>query len=156
MVMTREQINELRERLQASRVELLTDIAAREEQLATDHDAIIETTRRAPAREVVFKVHRANGNGSTGNGSGNGGTIGDDNGSIDAPPLNDEQLDILAQAIAELRAEFLSTIEAAIAPLREELAELRGQVGTILALLGNGNGGAKALGRKPRLLPPTQ
>jgi len=145
-MMTREEIAELRERLRASRLELLTEIAERDERHAVDHEHIVAaTTREAPP--LMFKVrdnNSANGNGA----------IGTDNGSIEAPPLTDLQIDILAGAFAELRREFLDALEAELAPLRAELAELRALRDDLLTMI---DAKRKALGRKrstTRLLAP--
>jgi hypothetical protein len=156
----REQISKLRERLAASRLELVADIEERQAALDNDHDAILDATRQAPP--LVFKTTKKNGPSSNGNGSngtGNGGTIGDA-GDADAP-FNDEQTDALAAALAQHRAELAGMIDDATSPLRERIVAIEAKVDTLLAILGaGGNGAARSLGgsrrRAPRLLPPTQ
>src|SRR5271169_1105100 len=64
--------------------------------------------------------------------------------------FSDEQLDIIAAALAETRAElhadWQAAIEKAVNQLRgekdlhEAIAELRGQLAAVLKLVGNGNG----------------
>jgi hypothetical protein len=54
------------------------------------------------------------------------------------PPLGftDEQMDAMAQVIADTRMEFQGMIDQANAPLRERIAMLEGQVQTLLQVLG--------------------
>ena len=69
-------------------------------------------------------------------------------------PFDDLQLDILAQGLADLRMDFLATIEAQLAPLRAELTELRALRDDLLTMI---DAKRKALGRKrstTRLLAP--
>jgi hypothetical protein len=64
----------------------------------------------------------------------------DDNGNGNEPPLlSDDQIDVVAAALAELRAEmrdeFQTMIDTAIDPLTEAVAVLQGQVGTLLSVI---------------------
>ncbi len=133
--MNRAARDELRLRLQASRIELLEDIEAR--QLDVD----MATTPRSPAPEIVFKTRD--------NGTGSGTAAATNNGGVEPEPFDDTQIDIIAQALADLRGDFLAVLEAQLAPLRAELSELRG----LLAMIAEKR---KALGRKraTHLLPP--
>jgi hypothetical protein len=60
------------------------------------------------------------------------------------PPFNDEQIDIIARALAGMRDEWQAAIEKAITELRgekdlhEAIAELRGQLAAVMNLFGNG------------------
>ena len=73
----------------------------------------------------------------------------DTNGNGNDPPLfNDDQLDVLAQAIADLRIEFQGMVDDAVGPLNEAVALLQGQVSTLLSLINtivsnNNNSGIK-------------
>jgi hypothetical protein len=55
----------------------------------------------------------------------------------DAPPLTDDQIEILADVLAQIRIEFRDTIDDAIAPLRERIAVLEGQISILTSLLGS-------------------
>jgi hypothetical protein len=71
-------------------------------------------------------------------------------GDNDQPVFSDEQLDVMAAALAEtraeLRAEWHAAIDKAVTELRgekglhEAIAELRGQLAALMNLVGNGNG----------------
>ena len=131
--MNREERDAWRERLAASRIELLEDIAQRE--IA---DLEQPPPRRAP--EMVFKTARQNG---------------DDTNGITAEPLpiDPDLLDGIAQALAEQRQELAAMIDQAIAPLRERIAVLEGQLSTLVTLIGGSNGNARSK-RAPRLIEP--
>jgi hypothetical protein len=61
---------------------------------------------------------------------------GDTNGDDDVPPpLTDEQMDIIAQVLAQMRMDFQAAIEDATAPLRERIATLEGQISILTSLL---------------------
>jgi hypothetical protein len=72
-------------------------------------------------------------------------------GDHDQPVFSDEQLDVMAAVLAELRAELRDEWQAAIdkvvselraeKDLHEAIAELRGQLAAVMNLVGNGNGG---------------
>ena len=79
----------------------------------------------------------------------------DSNGNGNEPPLfSDEQIDTVAQALAdmriELRDEFASMIEEATGSLTEQVAVLQSQVSVLLNLIGtlvsNGNGNGNGNG----------
>ena len=72
------------------------------------------------------------------------------------PPLSDEQIDVVAAALSELRIEmrdeFQTMVTDAMGPLTEQVATLQGQIGVLLSLIGaivsnnNGNGnGSKSI-----------
>jgi hypothetical protein len=95
------------------------------------HDQIMRATRPPPV--IVHKEYlgRQPALIDDTNGNGNG----------EQPPFSDEQIDIVAQALADLRSEF----QDAVAPLTEQVAVLQGQVNVLLSLIGsivgnNGNG----------------
>jgi hypothetical protein len=83
----------------------------------------------------------------------------------DVEPLvfSEEQLDVIAQVIADLRAEFTDAIAEAVASMqsaldklredmgvREEVAEQRGQLRTVMTILGVGDDKAKTIGEVVR------
>jgi hypothetical protein len=51
------------------------------------------------------------------------------------PPLTDEQMDIIAQVLAQMRMDFQAAIDDAIAPLRDRIATLEGSINTLMAML---------------------
>jgi hypothetical protein len=53
-----------------------------------------------------------------------------------ALPFSEEQMDAMAQVIADLRTDIQGMIDQANAPLRERIAMLEGQVNTLLQMLG--------------------
>jgi hypothetical protein len=67
----------------------------------------------------------------------------DDNGDNVPPPFTDEQTELLADTLAQFRMDFRMELEdmmdAAVAPLRERIATLEGQLSMLTNLL-NGNG----------------
>lgn len=67
----------------------------------------------------------------------------DDNGDDLPPPFTDEQIELLADTLAEFRMDFRmelqDMIEAAVAPLRDRIATLEGKLDMLTNLL-NGNG----------------
>ena len=67
----------------------------------------------------------------------NGAAIGSD--TVQAPPLAPPfpggRINILAAALAELRADFLAVLDAELAPLREEVALLRDTLDALMALV---------------------
>lgn len=62
------------------------------------------------------------------------------------PLVNDDLIDALAAALADIRGEFQDLIDDRMANLTEQVAVLQGQVGTLLSVIGsivsnnNGNG----------------
>ena len=89
---------------------------------------------------IVYKTRESNSNGTD--------VLPSDNDQW--PVFNDEQLDVIAAALAEtrveLRAEWHAAIDKAVTELRgekglhEAIAELRGQLAALMNLVGNGNG----------------
>lgn len=67
----------------------------------------------------------------------------DDNGDGDGdnvpPAFDDNQMEQLADILAQINMQLQDTIDAAIAPLRERVAMLEGQISTLLSVLGNNN-----------------
>lgn len=61
----------------------------------------------------------------------------DTNGNGEPPLFSDEQIDMIAQALADLRVEFQSTIDDAVGPLTEQVAVLQGQLNVLLSLIGS-------------------
>jgi hypothetical protein len=59
----------------------------------------------------------------------------------DEQPLqfSDDQIDVLAQTLVDLRSEFQSMVDDAISPLRERLAWLEGEIAMLTTLLSNNN-----------------
>ena len=53
-----------------------------------------------------------------------------------APPFDDDQIDIVARVIAEIRDETQDAIDAALAPLQQRIAVLEAQVSMLVTLLG--------------------
>jgi len=71
-----------------------------------------------------------------------------DNGNGDEPPslpIDDDMIEALAQALAELRIEFQSTIDDAVGSLTEQVATLRGQVSVLTSLVGSLVGNSNAV-----------
>lgn len=132
MVMSRDDLRLLREKLQSDKLELIEDIERRQGDLDRDGPAPVLVQREAPA--VIYKT--------TDNGSAIDDSGGDDASSAGEPPSYDEVIDTCAEVICELRGE----LDARDAELRTEIAELRGQLSAVLALLG-GSDGAKAISR---------
>ena len=98
------------------------------------HDEVMEATRvlRSTGSQLVHKTME--------------GKIGIpkfSNGDGDAPPFTDLQNEVLADAIAQIRMELQDTIASAIAdavaPLRDRIANLEGQISMLTALLGDSN-----------------
>ena len=62
-----------------------------------------------------------------------------DNGDEQPLQFSDDQIDVLAQALVDLRSEFQSMVDDAISPLRERLARLEGEMAMLTTLLSNNN-----------------
>lgn len=142
--MTREERDELRLRLRASRLELVEDIAAREEQLAADHDAIVAVSRDVAQQRLVFKTHDSSANGFS------------PKGEAANEPFTELQVDIIAQALADIRVEAREMLAAELAAVQRDLSELRDELAAVLRVLRDDNN-ARAGGRKrsgPQLLEP--
>ena len=73
----------------------------------------------------------------------------------DNPPFTDEQIDIVAQALAETRIELRSEIEVMIAnamsEVKERISRIEGQLDVLMMLL-SGDGGIKSLEATERKL----
>ena len=72
-----------------------------------------------------------------------------DNGDDQQPPLfSDEQIDVVAQALADLRLEFQDAIDATVAPLRameQRVAVLEGQLSVMMNLINTIVGSGKSI-----------
>lgn len=128
------------EQLRAQAEAVRADLEERESLLEGDpqavHDAIMAATR--PAMPAI--VHKTMVNGERVRRR----TISvNDNGDDVPPPFTDEQTELLADTLAQFRMDFRSELEdmmdAAVAPLRERIANLEGQLSMLTNLL-NGNG----------------
>ena len=124
--------------LRANAAEVRADLEEREHyqrllQLDPEvaHDAIMEATRvlRNTVPEIVYKTienARPSDNSTTN--------------ADDIPPFADDQIDVLAEVLVQLREELQTMVDAAIAPLREKIANLEGQISVLTALLGSDSG----------------
>jgi len=91
------------------------------------HDAIMRATRPPPM--IIHKEYTGK----------QPQLIPDDS---DQPPLfSDEQIDVIAQALAdlrtEMRGEFQDMVDTAVGPLTEAVAVLQGQVSVLMNLIGS-------------------
>jgi hypothetical protein len=91
------------------------------------HDAIMRATRPPPM--IIHKEYTGK----------QPQLIPDDS---DQPPLfSDEQIDVVAQALAdlriEMRGEFQDMVDTAVGPLTEAVAVLQGQVSVLMNLIGS-------------------
>ena len=101
------------------------------------HERIMQMTR-STLPTIVHKEYTGRQPALDSNGNGN-----------EPPPFTDEQVDIVAAAMAELRVEmrteFQDMLESALGSLTEQLATVQGQVSVLLNLIGtlvsNGNNG---------------
>ena len=97
------------------------------------HERIMQMTRPQPV--IVYKEYTGRqpfDDNNNGNGNGN-----------EPPPFTDEQIDIVAAAMAELRIylrdEFQDALDAAMAPWTEAVAVLQAQMNIVLSLIANNN-----------------
>ena len=91
------------------------------------HDAIMRATRPPPV--IIHKEYTGK----------QPQLLPDDS---DQPPLfSDEQIDVVAQALAdlriEMRGEFHDMVDTAVGPLTEAVAVLQGQVSVLMNLIGS-------------------
>ena len=119
------------------------EIAERERQMEEDpiaaHDAIMAATRvtKKSATAVIHKTRqdaRVRQSQPYADNNGHGDNL--------VPPFTDEQMDTMASVLVEIREETQSMIDTAIAPLRERIANLEGQLSMLTSMMGNGNGKA--------------
>jgi hypothetical protein len=90
--------------------------------------------------EIIYKTHNALDR-DTGNGN-NGSLIGYD----DQPPFTDEQIDIVARAMAQSRDELRTEMQEladSLAAIRERVATIEGQLSVLMTLLGGDNKAVK-------------
>ena len=125
--------------LRANAAEVRADLESREHHQRllegdpqVQHDAIMEATRvvrTTVVPEVVYKTHD--------NAVVRQRTISN---ADDVPPFADDQIDVLAEVLVQLREELQTMVDAAVAPLREKIANLEGQISVLTALLGSDSG----------------
>jgi hypothetical protein len=129
-VVTREQIKEMRARLAESRLELVEDIEAR--QLAVD---LVGSRQARQVGEVIYKTRE---NGLL---NGNGTSVDDPAapGDVDTGGISIDLLNAIGDAMGAMKLDILDQVNAALAPLRDRIAVLEGQVSTLTALLSNGS-----------------
>jgi hypothetical protein len=88
---------------------------------------------------IIYKIHEGS--------ITDGGTV--SNVSLVGDEFTDFQVDVIAQVIAELRNEFESTMNSAIAdaiaPLRESIARLEGQMTALIAMIGGDSRAVKTV-----------
>ena len=144
--MNREDLRALRERLAVERAELVEDIERRQVELDCTPGYVLAERRRAErGREVIFKVRD---NAATVPGGMNGAS-----GDVSSTAIfSDDQLDVIAQAMADQKNDIAVMVDNMLAPLRDRILALEARVETVLALLGAGKSIAGP-GRK-RLPPP--
>ena len=70
---------------------------------------------------------------------------------VELPPLTDEQIDIIAAALADIKLDLQSRIEDAIAPLVQRISVLEGQLSLMTTLLGTKSFEASEVIRKIRV-----
>jgi len=88
------------------------------------HDFIMQTTRLP----MPSLIHKANTDARV--------LLPEDNGNGEEPlPLTDEAIDILAQVLAQIRIDFQSAIDDAVAPLRDRIIALEAQISLLTNLL---------------------
>jgi hypothetical protein len=122
--MSREDIEDFREKLRASNRELLADIERREidipyHKLRPEPEPVIYKTYDNAARE-------------------------DDSVVTEPPPFSEAQVDIVSRLVAMVRSEMRDELAQTLAPLRERLARCEG------ALVGMASSEAKAAPRRTR------
>jgi hypothetical protein len=72
-------------------------------------------------------------------------------GDVEPPPFNDEQMDIIAAALAETKMDLQARIDDATATLSQRLAVLEGKLDLLTNLLGNKSYEASEVIRKIRV-----
>lgn len=114
--------DEIRRQLQESNRELREDIARRQVEID------IAETREPPVPMVVYKRRDDS-------------LIAPDDGITidDDAPFTEEQMDVLGDALAQIRADVQDATDATVGPLRERIAQLEGSVQALLSLLGGGD-----------------
>jgi hypothetical protein len=124
--------------LRANAEQIREDLAAREQAAETDHDAVMAsvslfTVNKLAPSSFVYKTKddaRVKQDILDIDGDSNG----------DEPPLfNDEQLDVLAQMIVDIRQDVRDMIDDAVAPLKERIASLEGSINMLMAMIGDTN-----------------
>ena len=137
------------EHLRAQAAEVRADLEERElrgtngtppfDDPEADHDFIMQATRPARQRAAMPEIiHKTNENARV--------LLPDDGNGDDPiipPTFTEEQLDVLAQVLSQIRMEFQATIDdaiaAATAPLRDRIATLEGSINTLMAMLSDNN-----------------
>jgi hypothetical protein len=111
-------------RLRAQADEVRADLAERE---TNQTHAEVMAATRVPLPAVIYKQY------------GGDQPVLDDNGTDDVEPpmFTDEQLDTLAQVLAEVQLGVQAKIDDAIAPLNQRLTVVEAQLSMLTILLGN-------------------
>ena len=126
------------EQLRAQADEIRNDLAEREARDAEDHDAIMATCVVQKAGGPAFSgqlVHKTIVDARVYPSKQLIDDYGDQPSSFDdQPPFTDDQIDIVATVIAQIRTDMQNTIDDAVGPLRERIAMLEGQVNMLVAM----------------------
>jgi LPS O-antigen subunit length determinant protein (WzzB/FepE family) len=111
-----------RDELQAEMQTLRDDLQRRQRELESDHAFLMEQTEEALARAQAAAplLYRTTTN-ATSDAETDGGDI-----------FTDEQLDVLAEVPARKSDDFHDALEAALRPIRDQLADLREQVQALM------------------------
>jgi hypothetical protein len=91
-----------------------------------EHEAVMAATR-TPMPAIIHKTNMDAGRVLL--------TDDGDNGDTEPPPLTDEQMDILAQVLAQIRLDFQSAIDDVVAPLKDRILTLEAQISLLTNLL---------------------
>jgi hypothetical protein len=118
--------------LRAQADEVRRDLAERERMVDADPIAAHDEVMRATRPLMPSIIHKINDNALI---------LPDDssdtNDDVEPPMFSDEQLDVLAQAMAEINLGIQTRIEDATLALRERIAVLEGKLDLLTMLLGN-------------------
>ena len=149
-MLTKQDIADLRERLQEQRIELLQDIEAREELHATDHEHIVAASRQAPAPEIIFKSPRQRQQRQRQRDRQRQRQRHRRSGAVHRRAARRP-----CRGVRRAARRIPRCAQRAAAPVREEIAELRGALDALMTLIGNSNK-ARSVGRKrsTKLLAP--
>jgi hypothetical protein len=133
------------EKLRAYAAEVRADLAERQAAAAEDHEAIMAQSREVLKRFDLDLVYKTNNNSSSeprGSELIRGVSqppLTDQPFTDDPAPFTDEQIDVIATVIAEMRREFRDIADAATASLRERIASLEGANDMLMTMLADTN-----------------